>query len=407
MVLVLCDGSSVSAGGDIAAALSRKFGASCPSEVLGVSAIYNHTPEWNDLLIVVYAESQFPTTMQDFIRAFRQAHGTLEEGTSLGGTRGFILPVATNIFQLRPSDPISRVRAIFYDGTVASLDQITDSAGVFLGLALKGRDHRIFISYSASDGKTIATELHRRLDAAGLGVWLDEAKGSMPPGVDVVAEIRNQLRSAALVLVIDTPNAPESEWITEEIDTAIGQLIPIVPVVVGCPVSRFIPLASLQRRVVLQPNYADGQELSDLQWHTIWTEIESVLLAGYCRRLRILSRAEKIFRENQFNWSVVEERMRMYQAERKRLPLPSTIVLSHCSVHEVTYVPALRAYADFVRMFPRISSVNHKLCIYDRERPLSDAEFVQINKVMADIPFELAHYNQLSMLISSNFTKLR
>jgi hypothetical protein len=408
MVLILCNTGTEPAGQQIADALRDKFNLPFSPELLTDQSVYSRAAEWDDLLIVLYKAPVFPQAVQDYIQAFRQAHQITSPGNPQPSPGGFVLPVATDPANPKPPDPISGIKAVINDGTTAALDRITNAAGVFLGLALRSGEQEIFISYRATSGKEIANDLHSRLKAAGFHPWLDEAQDNLPPGTGVQAKIHQHIASAAMILVVDTPDAPDSDWVTEEINTAIGQLIPIVPVVLGSRVSRFIALASLQRCASLELQRAPGtQGLTDGEWQKVRAEIEEVLLSAYRRRLLILARAEKIFRENQFDWLVVEERLRMYQAERKQLPLPSTIVLSHCSIHDVTYLPALQAYADYVQQFPQIATVNYKLCVYDRERVLSKSEFAQIQKSIRGTPFILAHYNELPVLILSNFTRLR
>lgn len=408
MILILCNTGTEPAGQQIADALRAKFSLPFSPELLNDQAVYNRPAEWDDLLIVLYSTTIFPKTVQDYIQAFRQAHQITEPGGAQPHPGGFVLPVATDPANPKPPDPISGIKAVVYDGTASSLERIADAAGVFLGLALRSGEQRIFISYRAASGGKIAKDLHKRLEAAGFHPWLDEAQDNLPPGADVQKIIHKHIASAAMLLVIDTPDAPDSDWVTEEIDTAIGQLIPIVPAVLGNNVSRFIALASLQRFVSLALARPPGIEgLTDEEWEKVRKEIDEVLLSAYRRRLLILARAEKIFRDNQFDWLVIKEELRMYRAERKQLPLPSTIVLSHCSIHDITYLPALRAYAEYVQHFPQIATVNYKLCIYDRDRPLSDSEYLQIYKWLSGTPFIPAHHNELETLIFSNFTRLR
>lgn len=85
---------------------------------------------------------------------------------------------------------------------------------------------------------------HRRQDGEDLAAWLDKALSARHEHVfrdlvdiqvgDVAQEkIDEALESADVLLLLDTPLAGESKWITHEIETALGRSIPIVWVQVG------------------------------------------------------------------------------------------------------------------------------------------------------------------------------
>jgi hypothetical protein len=404
----MCEGGTEPVGQTIAAALKTAYSPPCPPELVTTEAVWNKEPEWDDLLIVVYKSGELPHTAQSYIQAFRGAHRTTKPGTAELEPGGAIIPVWTDPKHDRPPAPISTIRSVGYDGTSASLAQISRAAGVFLGLAVRPHSQRIFVAYRGSDGKEIAHDLHDRLLAAGFLPWLDIAEDNVTVGDDVQDRIREHIKQAGAILVVDTPDAPDSDWLRLEVEIATSQLIPVLPVVAGGERnSRIIPLDSLRRCAVVKQDGVDRKPLSDNEWLEVRKELEELMLTTYRRRLRILTRAQQIFTIAGFKWTVLDERLRMYKAEKKKLPLPVTIVLSHCSVHDPTYLPVLNAYAEYIKNFPAIASVNHKLCVYDRERVLSYAEFDALDKSLNGIQFILAHYNELDILIQSNFTKLR
>lgn len=88
----------------------------------------------------------------------------------------------------------------------------------------------------------------------------------------------------------------------------------------------------------------------------------------------------------------------MFQARRKAPRRPATVVLSHCSVQDVNYVPALKAYCDFLAQFPEIDKVTHKLCVYD-DLVLSDPEIDDIDTELNPLSFILMHHSELGRLI--------
>jgi hypothetical protein len=133
-------------------------------------------------------------------------------------------------------------------------------------MVLQPDSQRTFISYRATDASITAQDLNKRLEKAGYYPWLDEAKEHLSPGTDVQAVISKQIEQASMVLVVDTPAAPESTWIDFEIDLAGHRFIPVLPVVVGQDISRFITLKSLERTVPIKPGGVDGEALSNEDW---------------------------------------------------------------------------------------------------------------------------------------------
>jgi hypothetical protein len=133
--------------------------------------------------------------------------------------------------------------------------------GGMLGLRVQGRNSKIFISYRAVDGAKIANQLYGYLISLGHSAFLDEAKEidgdtKILPGSPVQSEIDQALDKSNLVLLIDTPAAPNSRWIKHEVETASALLLPILPICFrpqGDPKQgpRFQSLLALQRWVPL------------------------------------------------------------------------------------------------------------------------------------------------------------
>ena len=299
-----------------------------PPQIVPADAEWNRDADWDDMLIVVYGSAKLPQSAKDYIAAFRKAHGT----------GAFIIPVALDAANLIPPAPISGIKAILFSGDAESLGKIRKEVGVRLGLALRPGRRKIFISYRASDGKQIASNLNDRLKNDGFDPWLDEAKENLNLGDDVQETIHDHIKDAAMVLVVDTPDAPQSDWMFEEINGAIARMISILPVIIGNndKLSRFRSLASLRRRALAKLGGVDGGSVADAEWVAVRAEIDEVLLSGYRRRLELLSRAQEEFESRHYEWSELDRDLRMYKALRKfrvdpELPMPLT-VLSHCSI---------------------------------------------------------------------------
>ena len=405
MILVLCEDGTEQAGNRIVQQLQSAYDMPSLPQMVPSNATWNRSPEWDDLLVVVYRSAELPQSAWDYITAFRNAHKSTDSITQQQRAGGFVVPVAIDPGNMKPPSPISGIKAVLFRDDPETLKGIGDTVGVMLGVAVRPGSQRIFISYRKSDGEQIARDIDRRLEADGFEPWLDEAKENVRIGDDVQQQIHDHVKDAAVMLLVDTRDAPDSDWVFEEIEMAVAQLILVVPVVIGDTRCRFDRLASLRRQALVKPNGLDGQPLADTEWEAVRATMDEVLLSGYRRRLLLLSRAETAFRENGYDWSVLDQRMRMYKADRKQgLPLS---VLSHCSIHDITWMPALKAYADYITKLRDVAGLNFKLCLYDREKRLSNAETRYIYQELGREPFYPTHHNQLGMLLLSNFARMQ
>lgn len=398
MILILTEDGTEPAAQALAAALTAEYSLANAPAIVPSGAVWARSVEWDDLLLVVYKSGTLAPSAAQYIQAYRDAHKTV----------GGIIPVGTNPAFLVPPNPISGIKAGLWDGSPERTARIVKSAGVFLGLAFRPGSQRIFVAYPASDGEALAKAIHDRLQFEGFNPWLDVAKENIAVGDDVQEEIRRSIDTAAMILLVDTPDAPASKWISIEIDMAISQLVPVLPIVIGDErTSRFIQLQSLRRQVVVGQNGPGAQPLSDAEWDEVLNEVGQLLLSAYRRRLKILSRAQSAFKENGFQWHVLDERLRMYRADKNMGLMGKVVTLSHCLVHDITYLPALKAYWRYLKTYADLAAVNQKLCIYDRDRVLSEAEMETLKNNLPDMNPILAHYNELELLLASNFTALR
>jgi hypothetical protein len=397
MILILTDAGSEPMSHAIAGALSQEYNMTCAPQVIAAGAVWDRSVEWDDLLLVVYNSGVLPTAAVQYIDAYRAAHKT----------EGGVIPIGVNPAFPVPPDPLSGIKAAKYDGSPEQTANIVKSAGVFLGLSLRPGNQRIFVSYRAKDGAQLARSIFDRLKAGGFEPWLDEAEENLVIGDDVQDKIRAGLETAAMVILVDTPEAPDSKWVAIEVDLANGQLVPVLPVVAGGEsLSRFIQLQGLRRWALVKPNGLDGSPLTDAEWDLVQMEIDELLLSSFRRRLKILSRAQTIFEHHGYKWQTVDARLRMYRAEKKPSSKINVVTLSHCLVHDITYIPALKAYWNFLTKYAGLATLNQKLCIYDRDKVLSESEMDALSRNIPEMNAILAHYNELELLISSNFTVL-
>src|SRR5208282_2451334 len=403
MVVILyqrgCRNIAKKAAGD----LVKAFGGHVKVSVIAASSSSSWPEDvsWDDLLMVMFDGKRFPDTGNLFIRNYleQKPHSSI------------LLPVALDSASRKPPEPAAGIKALEYDRSAKGpKGRLASRVGGMLGLRVQGRDSRIFISYRATDGAAIAKQLHAHLESVGHRAFLDEAKGfdgetTILPGSPVQKQIDEALEKANLVLLIDTPSAPASSWIKHEVDTADASLLPILPLCFrdkGDPKvgPRFPSLVALQRSVSFErPDPADDSPLSTSQLDRIVDEAETYLCEMFQRKCRVPFIVEKEFVSHGFAWKALDKRLLMFESSKSLTWRVRTKVLSHCSVFDPTYGPALRRFAEFLKNTPRS---NHSLFIYDGEL-LPEPILRDIAEAQTE-PVIILHHQELAALIDSNFT---
>jgi len=273
---------------------------------------------WDDLLIVVYNGKEFPAAGNSFITQYLK-----ERSPS-----ATVLPVAIEAAARKPPDAAAEFKALEYDAAAEGpTGRLANRVGGMLGLRVQSRDSKIFISYRATDGAAIATQLHNHLVGLGHHVFLDEAKEidgetRIIPGSRVQTQIDDALGQSNCVLLIDTPSAPDSRWIMREVETAESLLLPILPICFrdkGDPKQgpRFKSLLALQRWVQLQrPDATEDPPLSASQLDHIVSEAEEYLCDIFKRKCRVPFIVEKEFASRGFAWHVLDQRLLMFASTK-------------------------------------------------------------------------------------------
>jgi TIR domain-containing protein len=356
---------------------------------------------WDDLLIVMFDGKKFPDGGDLFVRQYlkRRRHAAM------------LLPVAIDPASKKPPAAAAAIKALVYDSAARGpRGRLTNRVGGMLGLRVQGRDTNIFISYREADGATIAKQLHTHLMSLGHRAYLDEAKEydgepSILPGSPVQKEIDEALEKANLVLLVDTPSAPSSPWIKHEVNTSDALLLPILPLCfrdkgdsrIG---PRFPQLLALQRWVSIpRPDPADDSPLSNKQLDDIVYEAETYLCEIFRRKCRVPFIVEKEFVTHGFAWRVLDKRLLMFESSKSLTWRVRTRVLSHCSVFDQVYGPALKRFAAFLK---GTTHSNYSLFIYDGDL-LPEATLKEIAEAQSE-PVIVLHHQELATLIDSNFT---
>jgi len=356
---------------------------------------------WDDLLIAIFDATQYPDAGLRFISEYQTQRGE----------DAMLLPVAIDPASQRPPKPAEGIKALLYDTTAGGeRGRLANRTGGMLGLRVQGRNTKIFVSYRGVDGSEIAKQVNTHLRTLGHRTFLDEAKEfdgepTILPGNPVQREIDDALDTANLVLLIDTPRAPESLWIKHEIDTADALLLPILPICFRDDAdpkkaTRFRQLLALQRWVMVRTPPAGPAPLSSDQLDQIVAEAEAYLCEIFRRKCRVPFIVKKEFVSRGFEWTVLNQKLLMYASSRTGGRL-KTRILNHCSIFDVIYEPAIKRFHSFL---DGAGHVNHSLFIYDGEL-LPDHEVQEFAEGIPD-SVVILHHQELAALIDSNFTML-
>ena len=357
---------------------------------------------WNDLLLVIFDASGYPDAGNRFIDNFQRERG---------GDDAMLLPVAVDPTSSKPPPPADRLKALMYDATASGVrGRLANRVGGMLGLRVQGRHTKIFVSYRGIDGKEIAMQINNHLLSLGLNTFLDEAKEfdgepTILPGEPVQGEIDQALETASLVLLVDTPRAPESPWIRHEIDTADALLVPILPVCFrdkndSKKGPRFASLLALRRWVLFQTPAIGPSPLTAEQLSEITEEMEAYLCEIFRRKCRVPYLVEKEFISRGFAWKVLDQKLLMFGSSRSGGRV-TTRVLSHCSIFDQIYGPAIRRFQEYLN---NSGHANHSLFIYDGEL-LPEPELQHLAKDCPEFVVIL-HHQELAALIDSHFSLL-
>lgn len=396
-----CEDIAKAIESDLTAAFSGQVDVTTAAAMSATPSI--GTPSWDDLLLVVFNTSPFPDNGNTFIREHLRVrhHGA------------GILPVATDISTARPPREADAIKSIVYADTEESRKLLVNRIGAMIGLRWQGRDSNIFISYREKDGKEIAQQLNAYLLSLGHRPFLDQARefDGLPrilPGSPVQKEIDQALDAASLVLLIDTPSAAESIWIRHEIETADSLMLPILPLVFrnaddGKKGPRFASLRSLMRWVSFAFNpAANPSPLNVAQLEAIVSEAEHYYCEIFRRKCRVPLLVEKEFTSRDYVWEVLNQRLLMFQSSKKHSARLNTSVLTHCSIFDQVYGPAVNRFLKFLESTQK---TNYSLFVYDGDL-IPEPELNDIAEEQQDSSLIILHHQELATLIRTNFTTL-
>jgi hypothetical protein len=207
----------------------------------------------------------------------------------------------------------------------------------------------LFISYSHRDGWALAEALSDGLGRRGFRVFRDENRDrddmiSIPPGSQTQQVIQANILSHGFLLLLDTPEAEKSQWVREEVSTAFGYLLPLLPVVVEAPPGgmgvrtggRFRAVRELEREVRLGSEALGHDRTPALEaaveraLSEIATQAIEILLEHLRSRRRLIHGSRQRFEALRYSWKTHEQDRLQFAAERPVRRLTKRIVIQ-CS----------------------------------------------------------------------------
>ena len=172
---------------------------------------------------------------------------------------------------------IAHLNAAFWEGDGA---QVATSLLEMLGLVEKER--KIFVSYRRSETSALAVQLHTELVQRRFDVFLD--RFAVEPGVDFQRRLDEDLGDKAFVLLLESPELRDSQWVRHEIAYAHSRRIEILALTLpGTASSELVPTIddAFRRRLECSHLLDDGT-LSPDGLVVVLDEIE----LGHARALR-------------------------------------------------------------------------------------------------------------------------
>jgi hypothetical protein len=402
MILLLCQRGEKALADSLASEIAKAFNGHFEIHVVIADEkhLWPKEADWDDLLIVLFDKKDFPELGNDLIQDYLHKR----QG------KGLVLPVALKSAHTRPPKQAESFKAFPLDPmTLEARARLVRRVGAMIGLRVQQRDNAIFVSYRATDGKAIAVQLEQYLKSLGYPVWLDEAKEldgetKILPGTEVQSQIDEALAKSSILLLLDTPDAPHSRWITHEVDTANGMLLPILPLCFraasdGKKGPRFASLRN-PRWIALPLPAAAISPLPNDQLAEIANQMEEYLCELIQRKCRVPFLVEREFVTRSFSWKMLDKKILVGESVKGAGTRFPTRVLSHCSVFDYIHAPALNAFSAFMAKTDR---PNYSLYIYDGEiipEPQL-ADFIKDNP--SKDPIFILHHQELAALIESNF----
>jgi len=186
------------------------------------------------VLVLVLPNRDFTAGERQRIEAFYAA---------CGSDQVRLVPVSSEAARDKPKAPLDGIVSfpVHDDANKdAQVERLTRLLLNQLCLRVSSERRSVFISYRQNDGKFAARELEKRLVQRGYRVWRDDSpdRDDFPligPGTPAQESIRRAIVEQGFVLVIDSPDAPNSWWVEQEVSMGLANILPVLPVVIDDP----------------------------------------------------------------------------------------------------------------------------------------------------------------------------
>lgn len=149
---------------------------------------------------------------------------SIDEYVALGAEVMCVIPSTEN------PDVVLPPRLRRTNGATWDLDVLECQSDV-LDLLMESEIRRVFISYSHADPEPTAARLANLMTWRGFDVFLD--RFSLPPSVDFIERIEDELFDKAMVVVVESIGAAGSSWVRQEVAIAEARGLGVAAVNIG------------------------------------------------------------------------------------------------------------------------------------------------------------------------------
>jgi hypothetical protein len=158
-------------------------------------------------------------------------------------------------------------------------------------LGIEDRQRCVFISHKREDGLGAAEQLHDELTHQRFVPLID--RFAIPHGARVQDHIADALEDHAFLLVLETPQAHESDWVFDEVDYALSHSMGILIVrwpgdPKPVPGSPGLPRLTLSKNE-LELDAHEYEVLSEAALERVIAAVEAAHAVGIVRRRRMLT----------------------------------------------------------------------------------------------------------------------
>lgn len=265
-----------------------------------------------------------------------------------------VLPIVGDLSQCGRvlPDSLSPFNALLWPTTSAGSPTPPPTQDILRFAGLSEADRRVFISYKRSESSAVAEQLLSALVRRGFNVFLDLY--SIDYGAEFQTNLKAELASRAMVVLLETAGVTQSKWVMEEINFVRSNKLGLLsvawpnPAASGNPPLRLPILPADYRMELGSADFqtgTDGTALVPSALDRFVREIERTHAIAMARRRReLLGSLTAALRSNSVQvgqldaWSVVATTP--IQKERYQLavlPRPATVdSVYDCEVQRVT-----------------------------------------------------------------------